>query len=825
MLNCTVARNVGYGVLSDESAKGHIRNTVMYYNKGAMSGNWAFYDTSLYAVFTCTAPLAPGEGNISGDPQFADPSNGDYRLLPGSPCIDAGQNEGWMTAETDRYGGTRLVGGKVDLGAHEYSTGSLVCNAIADRQEGVAPFTNVITAYVDGTNTSGLTYRWDIITNGVVSYSILGQTAITNVFTNIGSYTVSLTMSNAVGESDTVLKKNYIRIGPPTVYVSTNGSHTSPFSSWATAATNIQDAVDIGTKGTTALVTNGVYALADQIIVSNGVTLLSVKGWTNTIVVGGESNRCFLISHEDAILDGFLITGGNGGSGGGVYGLFGGTLRNCRIEGNRTGAWRDGGGVGSYYGISVQNCEVVSNTAYSGGGIYCEFRGTIDGCLVSGNRARYGGGIACYDSGSITNCRILLNTATNDGGGFVCYDDGLVVDCVVSSNTAYRDGGGGVLSESLADRCLAVDNTAGDRGGGMYISAWASGQSQGIRNSLVAGNTATNGGGIFCNNAAVENCTIVNNTATNGGGIYCRVSQSSADLTLRNSIIYYNSASVGPNHYEQTSYYSHTNCCTVPPNPASSGCITNPPLFVDAATDNYRLKPSSPCVDTGINLSWMFAAVDLDGNRRVLNSDVDMGCYELPFVANLRFFLEGPFRTTNHLMATELATGGHVPLISPYVVDVRTVPAMPSNVTDWVLIQLQDPGGESPFFSRSAVLNSDGYVLSEDGSTGIVVDVSYSHTNFVLVKHRNHIAAISATPLLFTNQVVSYDFSMDSVQFHGGTNACVQLEPGVWGMIAGDADGDGKITHVDRKICEEQQGQTGYKAGDFNLDGVVDGND
>ena len=44
-------------------------------------------------------------------------------------------------------------------------------------------------------------------------------------------------------------------------------------------------------------------------------------------------------------------------------------------------------------------------------------------------------------------------------------------------------------------------------------------------------------------------------------------------------------------------------------------------------------------------------------------------------------------------------------------------------------------------------------------------------------------------------------------------------------MIAGDADGDGKITHVDRKICEKQQGQTGYKAGDFNLDGVVDGRD
>ncbi len=34
----------------------------------------------------------PGAGNIDSDPQFVDPGNGDYRLQPGSPCIDAGHN-------------------------------------------------------------------------------------------------------------------------------------------------------------------------------------------------------------------------------------------------------------------------------------------------------------------------------------------------------------------------------------------------------------------------------------------------------------------------------------------------------------------------------------------------------------------------------------------------------------------------------------------------------------------------------------------------------------------------------------------------------------
>jgi parallel beta-helix repeat protein len=34
------------------------------------------------------------EGNISADPLFVDPSAGDYHLLPGSPCVDAGHPPG-----------------------------------------------------------------------------------------------------------------------------------------------------------------------------------------------------------------------------------------------------------------------------------------------------------------------------------------------------------------------------------------------------------------------------------------------------------------------------------------------------------------------------------------------------------------------------------------------------------------------------------------------------------------------------------------------------------------------------------------------------------
>jgi hypothetical protein len=67
-------------------------------------------------------------GNISGDPRFVDPAAGDYRLLPGSPSIDAGDNGAPALTAIDLDGGPRVVDGTgnglavVDIGAYEMAT-------------------------------------------------------------------------------------------------------------------------------------------------------------------------------------------------------------------------------------------------------------------------------------------------------------------------------------------------------------------------------------------------------------------------------------------------------------------------------------------------------------------------------------------------------------------------------------------------------------------------------------------------------------------------------------------------------------------------------
>jgi hypothetical protein len=92
-----------------------------------------------YNVFVGNwSTLNSGPGNIDADPRFVEPGywdhngtphyiwddswvDGDYHLLPTSPCIDAGDPD-YTTgpSETDLDGNPRLTGYAIDMGAYEY---------------------------------------------------------------------------------------------------------------------------------------------------------------------------------------------------------------------------------------------------------------------------------------------------------------------------------------------------------------------------------------------------------------------------------------------------------------------------------------------------------------------------------------------------------------------------------------------------------------------------------------------------------------------------------------------------------------------------------
>lgn len=238
-----------------------------------------------------------------------------------------------------------------------------------------------------------------------------------------------------------------------------NATPSAPFLTWATAATNIQDALDVADDRALVLVSNGVYEtgsrltvglLPNRVAITNVVTVQSVNGPTGTIIRGawdpvstngpGAVRGAFVVSN--AVLAGFTLTGGatftNGTAsedfeGGGVYQELGGALSNCIVVGNHAAEF--GGGV---YGGNVYSCLVESNQARVGGGLAMPNNSdVIARSIVRNNRASFdatGGGIA---QGRAIDCLIYGNTAGVGGG--VAYTE--LIGCTVAENTALQAGG------------------------------------------------------------------------------------------------------------------------------------------------------------------------------------------------------------------------------------------------------------------------------------------------------------------------------------------------------------------------------------------------
>lgn len=221
-------------------------------------------------------------------------------------------------------------------------------------------------------------------------------------------------------------------------YVAPSGSHEFPFISWAAASTDIQNAVDASMDGDLVLVSNGVYFLSQQIVVTNGITLRGVGGASRTVIDGQSMCRCLYVSNLNAAIEGFTF---------------------------QHGQYHDGAGIMCEGGAMVMGCNVVNNFAIWGAGVHCVRGGTISDCIVSFNRSTdwgNGGGLRCLAPATIRNCLIYGNSTSNNGGGLECWGEVVVENCTIAMNSASN--GGGVYCLDSGTRILNTiiyDNIAG----------------------------------------------------------------------------------------------------------------------------------------------------------------------------------------------------------------------------------------------------------------------------------------------------------------------------------------------------------------------------
>jgi hypothetical protein len=230
-----------------------------------------------------------------------------------------------------------------------------------------------------------------------------------------------------------------------TLYVwQNNPSPTPPYAAWASAATNIQDAVDAATAGDEIVVTNGVYATGgrsigdaapSRIVIDKAVKVRSENGPTETIIAGAgilDRLRCAYLVNG-ATLSGFTLTNGNNPIGAGALCAPGAVLTNCLIVGNRAEDSDGDGFGGGVSGGRIYNSTVAFNySGYEGGAAQ---ESTLFNCLVINNSTGVGGALSfctAYNSvlvsnvsnyapaaegSTLVNCTIVANRNRPDGTG------------------------------------------------------------------------------------------------------------------------------------------------------------------------------------------------------------------------------------------------------------------------------------------------------------------------------------------------------------------------------------------------------------------------
>jgi len=182
-------------------------------------------------------------------------------------------------------------------------------------------------------------------------------------------------------------------------------------------------------------------------------------------------------------------------------------------------------------------------------------------------------------------------------------------------------------------------------------------------------------------------------------------------------------------------------------------------------------------------------------------------------------------------MTTTLNTQGRIQFSQPFNVfpwnysGTESVPSIPTEVVDWVLLELRSELDASLILSRrAAFIKSNGMIVDTDGISQVKFPGMNSGNYYLVIRHRNHLPIMSANPVnLNTTNSLLYDFTTDQAQAYGNS-PMKSLGDGNYAMRSGDAGADGDVDYPMDILVEWAPilGYDGYLPGDMNLNGTVD---
>lgn len=464
--NCTVVKNDNLSSTFTSglyaSGKTVVRNTIVRYNRNTAGEANVYRDSTATFDRVCTTDEAGETGVIAEAPVFADAEGGDWRLTYCS-CVDAGADMPWMAGATDLDGTPRIAGEHVDIGCYEFVATGLACSFNVTTDGVLDEAQATFAGSVIGAAPEAVTFSWTIVDSAgnKTERSGLGLKDITLPLTT-GAYTVTLAVTDGVN-SVSVTRTDAVRVFATVLYVSPMGANTLPYGDFATAATNLLDALAFAADGSTVHLSDGIHRVSDKIVLTKAITLTHEGDREACIVTGNTGGSLVVLDNAEAHLEGLDLCG-----------------QYPRLVFDAT---------------SNPSPKSAYDTTH---------------------------GVQIMTGGSVSNC-VVESCRTMDHGAGVYMSAGTVVDTVIRGNYAYSTGGGGAsgagifMDGGLVDRCIITNNLAsygsGALGGGAYVKGGGT-----LRNTLVAYNYGSNAGGVWVSGASkLENCTVFGNSSGKEG--------------------------------------------------------------------------------------------------------------------------------------------------------------------------------------------------------------------------------------------------------------------------------------------------------------------
>lgn len=376
--NCTIAENTNGGVDCQGSSSPVLTNCILWNRGSELTG-----DSAKTANVTWSAIQGgwSGTGNIAAYPLFAEPTNGDFQLRDGSPCIDRGLVD--AAPATDIAGRPRPGNdGLVDMGAHESE------DAFVPGPTEPAPRTWYVRADAPPAGTGE---SWE------------------SAWDSISAALDRATVGDEIWIAAATYREPVALVPGVSVYGGFSGTEQA------------RDERDWGAHPT-VLDANGAQR---SVVAADNVRAATLDGFTLT---GGsaENGGGILLAYSDSTtLANCTITGNEASrEGGGTFCLqSSSTLMNCAILANT--ASLAGGGLSCVSSsLVLTGCVIAGNSASRGSALDCAGRAapTLTNCTVTDNVSTEGGAAlnAADSSPTLLNC-ILWNPGDELGGsGWRC---------------------------------------------------------------------------------------------------------------------------------------------------------------------------------------------------------------------------------------------------------------------------------------------------------------------------------------------------------------------------------------------------------------------